>query len=93
MVDTRLADVEHLAGDYSIADMATYPWLRYHENRGQQLEDYPHLKRWYDARSPSQEKNHFVSQQCRGELSPFEPKRVGLPLPIRPGFGLMPHTV
>jgi len=47
--DTRLAEVEYLAGDYSIADMATYPWLRYHENQGQKLEDYPHLKRWYDA--------------------------------------------
>ena len=51
VVDTRLAEVEYLAGDYSIADMATYPWLRYHENQGQQLEDYPHLKRWYDALS------------------------------------------
>ena len=40
-----------MAGDYSIADMATYPWLRYHENQGQTLEDYPHLKRWYDALS------------------------------------------
>ena len=28
--------------------MATFPWLRYHENQGQKLEDYPHLKRWYD---------------------------------------------
>ena len=49
VVDTRLAEFEYLAGDYSIADMATYPWLRYHENQGQKLEDYPHLKRWYDA--------------------------------------------
>ena len=51
VVDTRLAEVEYLARDYSIADMATYPWLRYHENQGQKLEDYPHLKRWYDALS------------------------------------------
>ena len=51
VVDTRLAEVEYLAGDYSIADMATYPWLRYHENQGQKLEDYPHLKRWYDTLS------------------------------------------
>lgn len=51
VVDTRLAEVEYLAGDYSIADMATYPWLRYHENQGQKLEDYPYLKRWYDTLS------------------------------------------
>ena len=48
VVDKQLSDHEYLAGDYSIADMATFPWLRYHENQGQKLEDYPHLKRWYD---------------------------------------------
>jgi GST-like protein len=48
VVDKRLSEHEYLAGDYSIADMATFPWLRYHENQGQKLEDYPHLKRWYD---------------------------------------------
>lgn len=48
IVDKQLSTHEYLAGDYSIADMATFPWLRYHENQGQKLEDYPHLKRWYD---------------------------------------------
>ena len=48
VVDKRLSEHAYLAGDYSIADMATFPWLRYHENQGQKLEDYPHLKRWYD---------------------------------------------
>ena len=51
VVDKRLAEVEYLAGDYSIADMAAYRWLRYHENHFQKLEDYPHLKRLYDALS------------------------------------------
>ena len=65
VVDTRLAEVEYLAGDYSIADMATYPWLRYHENQGQKLEDYPHLKRWYDALSerPAVQKGLAVLQE------------------------------
>ena len=65
VVDTRLADAEYLAGDYSIADMATYPWLRYHENQGQKLEDYPHLKRWYDALSerPAVQKGLAVLQE------------------------------
>ncbi len=65
VVATRLAEVEHLAGDYSIVDMATYPWLRYHENQGQKLEDYPHLKRWYDAISarPAVQKGLAVLQE------------------------------
>jgi GSH-dependent disulfide-bond oxidoreductase len=49
VVDRRLADRPYLAGDYSIADMAVYPWLRGHENQGQKLEDFPNLKRWYDS--------------------------------------------
>ncbi|MGA2411913.1 MAG: glutathione S-transferase N-terminal domain-containing protein [Candidatus Binataceae bacterium] len=49
VIDKRLSEVAYLATDYSIADMATYPWLRVHNWQGQKLEDYPHLKRWYDA--------------------------------------------
>jgi GST-like protein len=49
VIDRRLRQVEYLAGDYSIADIATYPWLRSHKWQGQNLEDFPHLKRWYEA--------------------------------------------
>jgi GST-like protein len=50
VVDRRLAQAEWLAGDaYSIADMATYPWLRAHKLQGQKLEDFPNLQRWYSA--------------------------------------------
>jgi GST-like protein len=49
VVDKRLGEAEYLAGDYSIADMATYPWIQSHRNQGQNLEDFPNLKRWYDA--------------------------------------------
>ncbi|MGH7863597.1 MAG: glutathione S-transferase N-terminal domain-containing protein [Candidatus Binataceae bacterium] len=48
VIDKRLAQVEYLAGDYSIADIATMPWLMAHRWQGQALEDYPNLKRWYD---------------------------------------------
>lgn len=48
VIDKRLADHEYLAGEYSIADIATMPWLRSHNWQGQALEDYPNLKRWYD---------------------------------------------
>ena len=49
VLDRRLADRDFLAGDYSIADMAAYPWVRPYKNQGQDLEDFPNLKRWFDA--------------------------------------------
>ena len=49
VMDKRLGEAPYLAGDYSIADMATYVWLRSPKNQGQKLEDYPNVKRWFDA--------------------------------------------
>jgi GSH-dependent disulfide-bond oxidoreductase len=49
VIDKQLAQNKYLAGDeYTIADMATYPWLRSYERQGVKLEDYPHLKKWYE---------------------------------------------
>lgn len=49
VIDKRLAESAYLAGDdYSIADIATFPWLRSHERQGQDLNDFPDLKRWYE---------------------------------------------
>ena len=47
VLDRRLADRAFLGGDYSIADIACYPWIVPHERQGQNLEDFPHLKRWF----------------------------------------------
>ena len=47
VLDTRLADREFIAGDYSIADMASYPWIVPHRPHGQTLEDFPNLARWF----------------------------------------------
>ncbi|MGB8082526.1 MAG: glutathione S-transferase N-terminal domain-containing protein [Pseudolabrys sp.] len=47
VIDKRLGEAQYLAGDYSIADMATYPWLRPHKWQGQDLADFPNLSRWY----------------------------------------------
>ena len=45
-----LARSEWLGGDaYSIADISTFPWLRSWQNQGVVLDEYPHLKRWFDA--------------------------------------------
>ncbi len=49
VIDKRLGEGEYLAGDYSIADIATYPWLVPHKMQGQDLDQYPNLKRWYEA--------------------------------------------
>ena len=48
VLDKRLADREFLAGDYSIADMASYPWIVPHARQGQDLDDFPNLKRWFE---------------------------------------------
>ena len=47
VIDRRLREAPYLAGEYSIADMATYPWLRPHKWQGQELAEFPHLSRWY----------------------------------------------
>jgi len=49
VLDKRLSDREFIAGAYSIADMAAYPWIVPHERQGQKLEDFPNLKRWFDS--------------------------------------------
>lgn len=50
VLDKRLAQAEYLAGEaYSIADMATFPWLRNPERRNIDLADYPNVQRWFAA--------------------------------------------
>jgi len=49
VLNKRLADREFIAGEYSIADMASYPWIVPYENHKQKLEDFPHLHRWFKA--------------------------------------------
>ena len=49
VMDRRLNEVEYFAGqEYSIVDMAVYPWVVPHERQGQRIEDYPNLSRWYE---------------------------------------------
>ncbi|MDH3946617.1 MAG: glutathione S-transferase N-terminal domain-containing protein, partial [Chromatiales bacterium] len=49
VLDKRLGDREFVAGDYSIADMAIYPWIRPYENQGQDIDEFASLKRWFIA--------------------------------------------
>jgi GST-like protein len=49
VLDRRLAGREYIVDDYSIADMAAYPWIVPHAPHGQLLEDFPDLKRWFET--------------------------------------------
>ncbi len=50
VLDRRLAESKFLAGaQYSIADMATFPWLRNWQNQGVALDEYPHVKKWFEG--------------------------------------------
>ncbi|HUT51584.1 MAG TPA: glutathione S-transferase N-terminal domain-containing protein [Alphaproteobacteria bacterium] len=49
VVDRRLAEAEFVAGDYSVADMALYPWMRIWENQGIDIDKVPNVARWLDV--------------------------------------------
>jgi len=49
VLDRRLKEMPYLAGGYSIADIAVFPWTRSYERQGQKLEDFPNVKRWFEA--------------------------------------------
>jgi GST-like protein len=50
VMDKRLGEMEYFAGnEYTIADIAIYPWLVSHEKQGQNMEDFPNLNRWYEG--------------------------------------------
>ena len=49
VLNDHLKDHAYLAGEYSIADIATYPWVSRHEWHKVDLNDFPHVKRWFDA--------------------------------------------
>ncbi len=49
VLDRRLEGREYICGDYSIADMACWPWIVPHERQGQKLADFPNVNRWYET--------------------------------------------
>ena len=75
VLDRRLADRAFLAGDYSIADMATYPWARLWERQGQDIAAFPHLRRWLDACAarPAVQRGIAVNAQDRKSLDLNDP--------------------
>ncbi|MBD2303078.1 glutathione binding-like protein [Nostoc sp. FACHB-190] len=49
VLNKQLADKEFIAGEYSIADIAAYPWIVPYERQSQKLEDFPNIKRWFET--------------------------------------------
>jgi GST-like protein len=62
VLDRQLGKNEYIAGDYSIADIAAWPWIFRHDWQGQDLDDFPNVKRWFDAvgKRPAVEKGANV---------------------------------
>jgi GST-like protein len=71
VMNIQLADHEFLAGAYSIADMASWPWVILYERMGQDLNEFPHLKRWVDTMGarPAVAKGKAVGEELRAEMS------------------------
>jgi GSH-dependent disulfide-bond oxidoreductase len=77
VLDRRLADREFVAGAYSIADMAAYPWIVPHEAQGQKLADFPNLSRWFAAigARPATVRAYEVGKRYAGDLTLTEEQR------------------
>jgi GST-like protein len=67
VMNKRLEDRDFLAGDYSIADMAAWPWVVPYERQGQDLNDFPNLKKWFETLQsrPQVEKGYKVGWELR----------------------------
>ena len=66
VLNKRLADRQFIAGDYSIADIASYPWVQ-PERQGQSIEEFPHLNRWKAtiASRPAVERAYAIAQTVK----------------------------
>ena len=72
VLDRRLADRDFVAGDYSIADMAIFPWIAPYEAQGQTLADFPNVARWFEAVAarPGVQRGRSVGSELRKPLDP-----------------------
>ena len=79
VLDRQLADHEYLAGDYSIADIATWPWVTLHGWAGVDVDDLPHLQRWIDkvGSRPAVVKGREIPEVLKFEHSPEDIVKAG----------------
>jgi GST-like protein len=69
VLERRLAGREHICGDYTIADMACWPWLVTHKAQGIDLAEFPELARWYGAlkQRPALRRGYDLGRELRGK--------------------------
>jgi GST-like protein len=74
VLDKRLGESQYLAGDYSIADVATWPWIARHPRQQMNLFDYPNLLRWYleIAARPAVQRGYIVPEHVEDIPIPEE---------------------
>jgi glutathione S-transferase len=79
VLDKRLADREYLAGDYSIADIATWPWVSLHGWAGVDIDDLPRLQRWIDevGKRPAVVKGRAIPEMIKTEHSAEQLAKAG----------------
>ncbi len=67
VLDKRLADHEYLVDEYSVADMATWPWISRFDWQTMDLNDYPNVKRWYlaIAERPAVQRGYHVPKKVQ----------------------------
>ena len=77
VLDIRLADRPYLAGEYSIADMASYPWVRPYKNQGQDIAEFPNLEKWFQRMRdrPAVAKAVKVGEELRSRPTTWRPTR------------------
>ena len=70
VLNKQLSGRAFVTGDYSIADMAIYPWIVPHERQGQNIGDFPHLKRWLEAIAarPAVERAYKMAKEINPNL-------------------------
>ncbi len=74
VLDRRLEGRRYIAGEYSIADMACYPWIRPYKRQNQRIEDFPNLKRWLEdiGARPATERAYALARSVSQRAQPVD---------------------
>lgn len=78
VMDTRLADRQYLAGELSIADFASYPWVAAYKGLGASLDDFANLRRWVDAlkERPALRRGMDIGSDWKSDLTGEDARKV-----------------